>query len=116
MESLARTKAFCSAAGTKMGESGKVALALLLALSIGIILSVTDTKDPTLLAWIAVPGKLWLRSLQCLVIPLIMTNMITSVAVCKKLPDAGKLATRTLGYYIMTSQCSTPTPSVATQP
>jgi len=49
------------------------------------------------------PGKLWLRALKLIILPLIVANIICSVAALKEMPGAGKLGCATFCYYLMTT-------------
>jgi len=49
------------------------------------------------------PGKLWLRALKLIILPLIVANIICSVAALKEMPGSGKLGCATFCYYLVTT-------------
>lgn len=55
------------------------------------------------LATIAFPGDLFLRGLKMLVIPLVVTSIVTGVASLGSLRETGRLGGRTLAYYFVTT-------------
>lgn len=65
------------------------------------------TLDPsvvaTLAAWAEQLGRLFLRALQMLVVPLIVSSLISSVAGVGDLRKLGRLGARTVGFYLGTS-------------
>ena len=76
-------------------------------LSIGIGLSFwepedMDTKKNTL-KWLGLIGDLFIRSLKCVVLPLVFVNVIISVMEMMKVGKASSIGWKTLGLYLTTT-------------
>lgn len=59
--------------------------------------------DSTAAAVLAFPGKLWLKSLKCMVLPMIIFSMIGSMIMMRNLPGAKTLGLAVVGLYAMTT-------------
>eukprot|EP00438_Fugacium_kawagutii_P009165 Skav206206 [mRNA] locus=scaffold1844:434713:438785:- [translate_table: standard] len=79
-----------------------VSVAVLLGLSLGFLLAQLDAAEPVMIA-LAFPGKLWLKALTCVVLPLILCGMIQSVALMRELPGAKEVALWLLALYSFTT-------------
>ena len=90
-----------------LGESGLVAAAALLAIIVGVIFKASNATDPIFLRVVGLPGTLWLNGLKLVVLPMIFTNMITSIANLKDLPDARQMGGKTICYFLVTTITST---------
>lgn len=61
------------------------------------------TPSRTIAGWAKAIGDLFLRMLKMISIPLIVTSLVTGVAGLGSSRQLGKMFTRTLGYYVVTS-------------
>jgi Na+/H+-dicarboxylate symporter len=76
-------------------------------LSIGIGLSFwepedMDKKEKTL-KWLGLIGDLFIRSLKCVVLPLVFVNVIISVMEMMKVGKASAIGWKTIGLYLLTT-------------
>ena len=72
-----------------------------LVIGIGIGLWVHSAgSDPTVLAWINVPSKIFLNLIKCIVAPLIVTMIVVGVAGSSDLQQLGRMGVRTFAYFI----------------
>lgn len=88
------------------GSATQIVVAALIAIAIGLIVTtqVDDVPEPAIVI-IGIPGDLWLRALQAVVLPLIVCAMIIAVQRLMALEDGtgGKLGRWTVGYYVGTT-------------
>lgn len=94
------------------GHAAQIIVAAILAIAIGLGVTAAVGQDmfkkggkavaaPAILG---IPGTLWLRALQAVVIPLIVTSMILAVQSLREITTGGrKLAQWTVGYYVLTT-------------
>lgn len=79
----------------------------LIGTGIGVALSVWTPTDPSLkdvvIVWIGLFGKLFLRALKCVVLPLVFVSVAISVMDMLSLGQAGKTVGVTIGLYICTT-------------
>ena len=61
-----------------------------------------DTKKKTL-KWLGLIGDLFIRSLKCVVLPLVFVNVIISVMEMMKVGKASSIGWKTLGLYLTTT-------------
>lgn len=73
---------------------------ILIALVIAVIYGLFLTEYAHLLTWM---GELFLRALQMIIIPLILTSIISGVANIGEAHNLGRLGLKTISYYITTS-------------
>lgn len=90
--------------GTGMKLHWKVAIALFLALPTGWLLS----EQPSLwgVPWLNILtllGQLFLNALKMLIVPLIVSSIITGIAGIGSGQALGRLGSKTIGYYLLTS-------------
>lgn len=85
-----------------VGQHTKLVLGTLVGIALGVGVSFAEPDDATV-AWVAFPGKLFLRALSCLVIPLIFCNMVTGVAEVSQLGGTGKVGGLAVGLYMFTT-------------
>ena len=72
-----------------------------LAIGVAIGLWVHSTgSDPTVLAWINVPSKIFLSLIKCIVAPLIVTMLVVGIAGTDDLKQLGRMGLRTFGYFL----------------
>lgn len=89
---------------TRMKLHWQIIVAIALAMATGALVS-SDTVvlGLPLFATFEFIGSLFLRGLQMLVVPLIASSIISSVASSRSQHDLGKLGRRTIAYYLTTS-------------
>lgn len=87
----------------------QIPVAVILALAIGFVINKAVENMPKEVSKIVgLPGDLWIRALKAIVIPLILTSMITAMQRLKKIPSGGsKIAKYALWYYFITSNKNT---------
>jgi Na+/H+-dicarboxylate symporter len=61
-----------------------------------------DKKDKTL-KWLGLIGDLFIRSLKCVVLPLVFVNVIISVMEMMKVGKASSIGWKTIGLYLLTT-------------
>ncbi len=83
----------------------QIVISVVLALTIGITINKCAPSVPVLaVKLVKLPGDLWLRALQSIVIPLILVSMISSMQSLKKIPgDGQKIAKVAIIYYLLTT-------------
>ncbi|WP_287459273.1 cation:dicarboxylase symporter family transporter [Sphingomonas sp.] len=90
-----------------MSPSTRILLALVAGLVIGIMLAgfAPQTVDPAVS--IARPlGQAWLNGLQMTIVPLVFALLVTGVAATAEAAQAGRLAARAVGPYLLVRACS----------
>mmetsp|Transcript_68865 Transcript_68865/g.212989 ORF Transcript_68865/g.212989 Transcript_68865/m.212989 type:complete len:456 (-) Transcript_68865:319-1686(-) len=60
-------------------------------------------RDHWLITLLALPGKLWLKGLTCMVLPMIIFSMITAMVMLRSLPGARYLGLMVMGCYLLTT-------------
>ncbi|KAK0649922.1 Sodium:dicarboxylate symporter [Cercophora newfieldiana] len=87
------------------GSVTQIIIAAVLAVSIGVAVSYNVENIPkAATVLVGIPGRLWLRALRAVVLPLIVTAMILAVQRLKAMTGGGKkLAQWTIGYYVGTT-------------
>lgn len=90
------------------GSALQIIIAALIAIGIGLAVSLNVDEVPkAAIDILNIPGRLWLRALKAVVLPLIVTAMILAVqrlrAMSQSGNGAGKLARWTIGYYVLTT-------------
>lgn len=84
-----------------------IVVAALIGMGIGIGLSVWEPDDPgvkdVVLLWIGLLGDLFVRSLKCLVLPLVFVSIAISVMDMLSLGKAGTIVGTTIGLYVCTT-------------
>jgi solute carrier family 1 (high affinity glutamate transporter) protein 1 len=89
-----------------MGNSNSnkiILIGILFGIILGVILGYTLGEK---MLWSAFFGKLFLNALRMIVIPLIITSMVTGVAGLGDIRKLGGTAVKTLGYYFLTTFAS----------
>lgn len=84
------------------GQGAQVSVAVLLGLSLGVLLAELK-PDESVMSVLAFPGKLWLKALTCVVLPLIACGMVQSMALMRELPGARDVAAWLLCLYGFTT-------------
>jgi proton glutamate symport protein len=77
-----------------------ILVGLVLGVAIGLWVHETGA-DPQTLAWLAVPSKIFLALVKCIVAPLIVTMRVVGVAGAGDVGSLGRLGLRTFGYFIV---------------
>ncbi|ESK93267.1 excitatory amino acid transporter 2 [Moniliophthora roreri MCA 2997] len=87
------------------GSALQIVIAAVLAIAIGMtVVNTTSNIPEAATAIVGIPGRLWLRSLQAVVLPLIVCSMIVAVQKLKEISAGGHtLARWTIGFYIVTT-------------
>jgi len=87
------------------GSVAQIIVAAVLAVAIGVAVSYSvDNIPKAATVLVGIPGRLWLRALRAVVLPLIVTAMILAVQRLKAMTGSGqKLAKWTIGYYVATT-------------
>lgn len=80
----------------------QVLLGVIVGLTTGIILSEVHAHEDVIKV-LAFPGKLWLKALTCVVLPMIVCGMIQSMAMMRELPGARKVAIWVIALYASTT-------------
>ena len=80
-----------------------ILIGILIGIILGGVLGYLLGED---MLWSAFFGKLFLNALKMIVIPLIITSMITGVAALGDIRKLGGTAVKTLGYYLLTTFAS----------
>ncbi|KAL2208157.1 Sodium:dicarboxylate symporter family protein [Sarocladium strictum] len=88
-----------------MGHVYQIIVAALLAIALGLGISAAVDVPESARTIIGIPGMLWLRCLQAIVIPLIVCAMILAVQRLRAMEgQGGKLLARwTVGFYVITT-------------
>ena len=73
---------------------------ILIALFLGILYGIYLTDYVNYISWM---GELFLRALKMIIVPLILSSIISGVANIGNAENLGRLGLKTIGYYIMTS-------------
>lgn len=73
---------------------------ILIGLGLGILYGLFLTGFVEYVAWM---GELFLRALKMIIVPLILTSIISGVTNIGDAQNLGKLGLKTLGYYVLTS-------------
>jgi Na+/H+-dicarboxylate symporter len=61
-----------------------------------------ETKD-TVVQWLGLPGDLFIRSLKCIVLPMVFVSMIVSMVDMMTVGKAGAIAKKTILFYLFTT-------------
>ncbi len=77
---------------------------ILIAMALGIIFALTCTSWVKYVSW---AGDIFLRLLKMVVIPVIFTSMIVGVASVGKSADLGRIAGKTLAFFVITTLIAT---------
>ncbi|KAK1750335.1 Sodium:dicarboxylate symporter [Echria macrotheca] len=87
------------------GSATQIVIAAVLAIAIGVAVSYSVEKIPAAATTlVGIPGRLWLRALRAVVLPLIITAMILAVQRLRGMTGSGKVLARwTVGYYVATT-------------
>jgi Na+/H+-dicarboxylate symporter len=76
-------------------------------IGIGVGLSYWEPDDPEdkdkTLKWIGLVGDLFIRSLKCVVLPLVFINVVISVVDMMTIGKAGSVGWKTIGLYLLTT-------------
>jgi len=83
-------------------------LGVILGVIIGVVLvSFVSSEIPEdVIGYIEYPGELMMRALKCVVVPLIITSLISGLASMDP-KTSGKLGIRAMTYYLSTTMCAT---------
>lgn len=73
---------------------------ILIALVLGVLYGIYLTDYVIYISWM---GDLFLRALKMIIVPLILSSIISGVANIGNAENLGRLGLKTIGYYIMTS-------------
>ncbi|KDO23876.1 hypothetical protein SPRG_10023 [Saprolegnia parasitica CBS 223.65] len=79
-----------------------ILMAAVLGIGLGLGLGKLEPSADTL-AWIALPGDLFVRALKCLIVPLVFCTMTVSIAEVIELKRTSLLTWRTVGVFLLTS-------------
>ena len=93
----------------KPGGVGLIAVAFVLAIIIAVPINIaSDSQVPPEVAKLTgIPGKLWLRTLKAVVLPLILASMVLSMHRLRNIEGAGSTLGKTVvGYYFFTTLIS----------
>mmetsp|Transcript_33209 Transcript_33209/g.76700 ORF Transcript_33209/g.76700 Transcript_33209/m.76700 type:complete len:454 (-) Transcript_33209:25-1386(-) len=97
----------CSRGLRALGENEalRVFVAVVLGLSLGLMLSEVANVEPDskTIQVLAFPGKLWLKALKCVVLPMIFCGMIHSMVMMRELPAARSAVFWVIGLYTATT-------------
>ena len=87
------------------GSATQIVIAAALAIVIGVAVSYSVENIPSAASiLVGIPGRLWLRALRAVVLPLIITAMILAVQRLREMTGGGKVLARwTVGYYVATT-------------
>ncbi|KAK0752584.1 Sodium:dicarboxylate symporter [Schizothecium vesticola] len=87
------------------GSATQIVIAAALAIAIGMaVTTMVDDIPKEASTILAIPGRLWLRALKAVVLPLIVCAMILAVQRLRTMAGSGKVLARyTIGYYILTT-------------
>ncbi|MBN2891968.1 MAG: dicarboxylate/amino acid:cation symporter [Bacteroidales bacterium] len=75
-------------------------LQILLALILGVLFGIFLPEKVEYVSWM---GEIFMRALKMIIIPLILTSIISGVANIGGTDNLGRLGLRTIGYYMLTS-------------
>lgn len=85
-----------------MSLTTRILLGLFAGLAAGVVLGVLDSPSLNRFAGYLEPlGTLWLNALRMTVVPLVVALLITSVAAASKTASSGRLAARSIAYFIV---------------
>jgi Na+/H+-dicarboxylate symporter len=89
----------------EMGHVFQIITAALLAIALGVGISAATEVPESARTILAIPGVLWLRCLQAIVIPLIVCAMILAIQRLRAMEGQGGalLARWTVGFYVITT-------------
>lgn len=58
-------------------------------------------SDAAVLAWLAVPSKIFLSLIKCIVAPLVFTMLVVGIGGSHDLQSLGRMGVRTMGYFLV---------------
>jgi proton glutamate symport protein len=91
----------------KLTSSSRILIGLCLGLVFGIIYSISNTEFlPSLPAYIAPIGSLWVNAIRMVVIPLLMSLLITAIAGQSNGKVVAQLGGKTIGLFVSFILCS----------
>jgi Na+/H+-dicarboxylate symporter len=78
-------------------------LGVIVGLIVGILLNLFSKPSESVLELLHLPGDLLLRMLNCLIVPLVVTSMVTSINSLGDVRKAGRIGLYAVVYYIITT-------------
>ncbi|CAE7023848.1 SLC1A5 [Symbiodinium natans] len=86
-------------------EALRVLLGVIVGLVVGLVLSLAAnlSSESETIQILAFPGKLWLKALKCVVLPMIFCGMVHSMVMMRELPAARSAAIWVIGLYTTTT-------------
>eukprot|EP00437_Effrenium_voratum_P027424 CAMPEP_0181405234 /NCGR_PEP_ID=MMETSP1110-20121109/4656_1 /TAXON_ID=174948 /ORGANISM="Symbiodinium sp., Strain CCMP421" /LENGTH=450 /DNA_ID=CAMNT_0023527619 /DNA_START=42 /DNA_END=1394 /DNA_ORIENTATION=+ len=86
-------------------EALRVLIGVFIGLAVGLVLSLAADlpAESEILQILAFPGKLWLKALKCVVLPMIFCGMVHSMVMMRELPAARSAAIWVIGLYTTTT-------------
>lgn len=58
-------------------------------------------SNPEVLAWLSLPGKLFLNLIKCIVAPLVFTMLVVGIGGASDLHSVGRMGLRTMSYFLV---------------
>jgi len=80
-----------------------VGIAVIVGLAVGLTLSMTGYGQADITTVLALPGKLWLKCLKCIVLPMIVFSMVEAMVMMRSLPGARTVGVTVVGLYGFTT-------------
>ena len=97
-----RSACDCVRRAYSKGDMWPLLLCMAIGLGVGVALSCTEAPK-ALVAWITLPGELYLRALKCLVVPYMFCSLVLGMCEMSKTGRAGSLGLCTLALYLATT-------------
>lgn len=85
------------------GLPGRILIGVAFAIAFGFLFKETGATDKTWIKALNLPGVLWLRLLKMVVVPLVFSNMVTSVVSIKRTTNGSRLGSAVVFYFVLTT-------------
>lgn len=80
-----------------------VGVSVVVGLSIGLAVAQLGQSDADITTVLALPGRIWLKCLKCIVLPMIVFSMVEAMVMMRSLPGARSVGIAVVGLYTCTT-------------
>ncbi|MSR38222.1 MAG: cation:dicarboxylase symporter family transporter [Planctomycetes bacterium] len=84
----------------RLSQTNLILLGLVLGVCIGAMIH-SAGSNPEVLAWLSLPGKLFLNLIKCIVAPLVFTMLVVGIGGASDLHSVGRMGLRTMSYFLV---------------
>ena len=84
----------------RLSQTHWILIGLFLGIAAGAWVHETGS-NATVLAWLSVPGKIFLNLIKCIVAPLVFTMLVVGIGGSQDLRSLGRMGIRTMGYFLV---------------